>query len=605
MLFNENMIRRLQKIINSIENSPTTFWLWLAAFSSIIIVRLLVENWLGNFQNKTGLFIFYEFTHTFLFFLIAYLLFLWILHKFLKIGFKKISNILLWGYLLIITPPIIDFVVSGGKGFWSFYKFDGIAGLFRRFLTFFGDKPEIGITYGVRMEVALALVFMFIYSFIKLSESEKLGEKPRISAEGESVSGEKNKKTKELKFEIWTLFENLKLKIENLVIKYPAKIIIKSLVITFIAYFVFFILGTFPSWIAIAFKGFTKGFLSVGAVDTAQMFLAPAKIFSREIPEIVSSLNIKMSLVYSLVLAGILLPGMFFIHRQKFLSFLKNARFPQLIYHGGLLCAGIGSGMIFTAKNWSLNFFNVISFFVLVMAIFSAWLTSVVINDLEDEEIDKKTNVDRPLVRKIFSPREYQTLGTVLFAISLLFAAIVNFKIALLLLVYQAIAWIYSAWPFRLKRFTYVSTFVSSLASLIVFFSGFILVSPGQNISNLPRGILALLVISYTLSLPIKDFKDIDGDKENGVRTVPVVFGEYWGKIIVGSGIFLSFLFSVVFLNEPRLFWQALLFGTAAFWTVFCMKKNPAESRFNYRNIFWWILGLIFVYGLILVKTIL
>lgn len=554
------MIRRLRKTIHSIENSPTTFRLWLAAFSSIIIVRLLVENWLSDFRNKTGLFIFYEFTHTFLFFLIAYLIFLLILNKFLKIGFKKVSNILLGGYLLIITPPIIDFIISDGKGFWSFYEFDSLKGLALRFFTFFGSTPEIGITYGVRMEVAVALVFIFIYSFIKLSGSEKLGEKINI--------------------------------------------IIKSFAVTLMAYFVFFILGTFPSWVTIAFKGFSKGFLSVGEVDTAQMFLSPAKIFSREIPEIISALNVKMSLVYSLVLAGILFLGTFFTCRKKFLSFLKNVRFPQLIIHGGFLCAGMGLGVIFTAKNWSLNFFNVASFFILVLAVFSAWLASVVINDIEDEEIDKKTNIDRPLVRKIFSLREYQTLGIVFFAISLLFAAIVNFKTALLLLTYQAIAWIYSAWPFRLKKFTYVSTFVSSLALLTVFFSGFILVSPNQNIENLPFNILALLVISYTLSLPIKDFKDIAGDKENGVHTVPVVFGEYWGKIIVGGGIFLSFLFSVVLLNEFRLFWWAFLFGAIAFWTVFCMKKNLAESRLNYRNVFWWILGLVSVYGLILVKIV-
>src|SRR4030042_2473677 len=344
-MFNRSMAKWFQKIIDFIENSPTPFWLWLAAFSGIIVLRLLVENWLENFRNRSGLFLFYEFTHTFLFFLISYILFAILINKFLKVEIKKAANILLWGFLIIITPPIIDFIISKGKGFWSFYEFDSLAGLARRFFTFFGNKPEIGITYGVRIEVVLALIFLFFYSFIK------------------------------------------------------SRNIIKSLSVSFVSYLTFFILGTFPSWITILFKGFSEGFLNITGVDVAQMFLAPAKIFSREIPDIISALNIKMSLVYSLFLIALSVVSCLprgseasirgrLLSQKKLKAFFANAHYPQLIYHGGLLIIGAGLAYIFTGAPIEINFFNVAGFLVILSAVFLAWLASVVPDDIYAQEYD-------------------------------------------------------------------------------------------------------------------------------------------------------------------------------------------------------------------------
>ncbi len=544
------MASRLRKIIESIENYQNSFWLWLASFSGLIVIRILIENWLMYLQNRTGLYLFYEFTHTFLFFLIAFLLILGLLNKLLKVDFKKAANVLLYGYLIVITPPIIDHIISGGKGFWSFYIFDSFSGLVKRFFTFFGDRPDIGITYGVRVEVALAVIFLFIYGYIK------------------------------------------------------SKNIFKSLYLSLISYTIFFVLGTFPSWITIATNGFAKGFFKVTEVDVAQMFLTPAKIFSREIPDIVSSLNIKMSIIFSLLLAGLLVVGCWLLVKEKFITFLQNIRPPQIIFHLGFLCVGVGLALIFTDSFLEINLFNVVGFLVLLLAVCFAWLASVIPNDIADWEIDKKTNPWRPLPSGKFTIEQYKVLGWSLFAVSVLFSAIVNFKIALLLLVYQSLAWIYSSWPLRLKRFAYISSFTSSLALLMILFSGFILISPSQNVEKLPVSIIILIALSYTLSIPLKDFKDIEGDKKYSIYTVPVLFGEYWGKVAVSSGIFISYLSSIVFLNEPRLFWWALIFGGISFWLVYKMKA-PAESRsLNYRNIFWWIFGLVFAYGLILVKIL-
>jgi len=587
----------IEKIINSIEEQKISFWLWAASFLSLIVTRIMIENWLSDFKNRSGFFIFYEFTHTFLFFIISYILFAILLSYFLKEKIRKISNVLLWGFLIILTPPILDYLISGGKGYWSFYEFDGVSGLFKRFFTFFGDTPEIGITYGVRIEVAMSLLFIFLYSLVKLGKSEY-----QIS-KSETISNVQNSKSKTFRIFVIRIL-NL-FRASNFVFKFfksKSGVIVKSLVITTAAYAIFFILGTFPSYITIINEGFTKGFMNVNGVDVAGMFLSPAKIFSREIPDIVSALNVKMSMIYSIILS-VLIPIIFF-HRskEKTLALFKNARYPQLCNHLGLVAAGMALAGFLTETKIEINIFNLISFGLLGDAVCYAWLTSTVINDIYDVHSDEVTsNKKRPLITGVIEKQEFIIIGCILFLASILFSAIVNFKIALLLIAYQAIAWIYSCWPLRLKRFAFISTFLSAIALLLILFSGYILVSPDQNIKSLPFPIIALLVISYTLSLPIKDFKDIEGDKKEGVFTVPVLFGEQWGKLIVAGGIFISFLLSVALLNEFRLFWWAFLAGSISFWIVLSSGNN---KKIKYHRLPWWIFGLVFIYGLILVKIV-
>ncbi len=543
------MFKLIRKIIITLENSPTNFYLWTISFLSLIIIRILIENWLGIFSGKDGVYFFYHVSYNFLFFSTTYFLFLGIIKKYLGVSIKKASNILLWGYLVILLPPLIDYLISHGKGFLSFYGLHGLRELGQRFLTFFGDNPEFGITYGVRFEIALTVIFILIYAYIK---------------------------TKKITY---------------------------SLFLSLFAYSILFVLGTFPSWITIATDGFSKGFLAVNEIDIAKMFLTPVKLFSQDKGSFLNALSIKMSLIYSLIFTAIVSVGLFLNCKEKFLAFLKNCRLPQIVYHGGLFFVGAGLGIIFTHPIWEVDFFNLVAFLVVLLAICLAWLASVVVNDLADQKIDKETNEKRPLIKNVFTVEEYKTIGIILFVFSVLFSAIVNFKVALLLVAYQALAWIYSAWPLRLKRFAYLASFISAAATFLILVCGFILVSADQNISRLPFSISALLIIGFTLSLPVKDFKDIEGDKKDKVWTIPVIFGEYWGKVVVGSGVFISFILSVLLLNESRLFAWALLFGGASFWTILNIKKE-AGGKINSRNIVWWILLWTAFYLFVLTKIV-
>lgn len=541
------MIKHLRQLIDKIEQSQTNFYLWTISFLGIIMARILVESWLGGMVNKTGDYFFHHIMDVFSFFFLAYVIFIILLMINLKVKLKEASNVMLWGFLIIIVPPIIDFIILGERPFLSFYGFYSLAQMPIKFFTFFGDSPDFGITYGVRFEIVFTVVSLFVYAFVKT----------RNYWRAVFLSGQ--------------------------------------------AYLVLFILATFPSWVTFLVKGPSLGLMNIGEKEIVQLFLTSARLFSRDTGTYLNALSIKLSIIYAIILFFTISGAIFFLYRKQFIAFLKNSRPVQLLYHQGLFMVGMGLGVFFTDFTWDFTIFNLVSFVAVSIAIASAWLASVVLNDIYDQKIDKLTNKHRPLVTNDFSKEGYISTGVILFFVSVLFSGMVNPKVSFLLFAYQGLACLYSAWPFRLKRFLGVASLVSSLASLLLVFAGFILVSPMEDITQIPTRIIWLLGVALVFCLPIKDLKDIEGDRLDGVKTIPVVFGEYWGKVVIGSGILISYIVSVIILNEPKLLFLAIMLGGLSFWVVVFSGNH---KKITNRNLIWWVMGALFIYLTLLIKIV-
>lgn len=539
------MQKQISRLIKNLEDQPLSLWSWLTAFSSLVIIRIFLENLVMT--SSTSKAFFYEIVHYFLFFFLTYSVFTLFLGYFLKIEMKKISNIALFGFLIILLPPIIDYFFCG-RDCWRTYEFEGTQALLVSAFTFFGQNVSVGATVGVKMEIILALILIFTYAHIK---TEK---------------------------------------------------ILKAGVIVVISYAIFFLLAFLPTFAVTLINAFEKRTFVVSADDIFQYLESKNNVFFPHVINAQAAINIKMSLIICFLL--LVLIGLYLIlnQRQKLFAFLRNARYPQLLVHWGLIVIGMGLAWLYTKTKIEINIFNLLAFALFETAIACAWLASVVFNDIADENTDKITpNKIRPLITGAINRKEFLNIGLVLLIASFSITALISLKAALFLAVYQAVAWIYSVGPLRLKRLPFVSTFLSSVALLLILFSGYVSISPEQNLQGLPLPIIAMLIIVFTLSLPVKDLKDIEGDKKEGVYTIPVLFGKHWGKIIIGTGIFISFLLSVIFFQEIRLFWWATIFGGIAFFIIMISGKNKA---FAYEKLPWWIFGLVFVYGLVLVKIV-
>jgi 4-hydroxybenzoate polyprenyltransferase len=257
--------------------------------------------------------------------------------------------------------------------------------------------------------------------------------------------------------------------------------------------------------------------------------------------------------------------------------------------HIGIVLVGAGLGAFCFPNNLTIDAFSFLALANLVLAAVFAGLASVFWNDREDIAIDRLTNAKRPLASGKMEREEYGRLFLVASIVSIILALTVGVKFFLLILAYQFIVWAYSSFPFRLKRFPILATFLSAWAFVILSFSGFILISDNQDLSGFPVKLVWLLVVALTLSLPIKDLKDIEGDKKDGIWTVPVLLGETWGRFAIGLGIFASYGLSVVLLNAKALFLPAMLLGVLSFWILQNKKISP-------RRVHIFVFGLLFVY---------
>lgn len=545
----------ISRLFERVERQSVTFGTWVVGLSCLIVLRILIESWISSFETVSAIDLFYRLSHFLLFLIMTVLLLVPVVRWAGKSDIPQAATLTLFGFLIVLTPPFVDAWITGGKLLWSFYKFDGLTGwssghgLPYRYLTLFGNRPDIGITYGVRFEVVVVTVFMTLLAFVRHKR-------------------------------LWQAF-----------------------LAGLTTYSMLFVLGTLPSWLTIVTDGWRQGFLAISDVHVAERFLSPEAVFSQEPRDFSFTLNVKMSLMSALLLLVVIGAEIRAFFPKIFRALFRNSRIPQTFYHGGLLLTGIALSVVFTGKTVPVTLFGGAALLVLLGAVFCAWMASVVVNDLFDTKIDAKTNPHRPLPSGDIDRETYKTIGWLFFGASLILGGVANFKAIPYLFAYQVLAWVYSAPPFRLKRIPVLGTFIAATAGLVVLSLGFSLVSPDGSLHGLPARIIWFLLFTLTLVLSAKDFKDIEGDRADNVRTLPVILGESQAKMVIGGGTWIAYLASMYVFNEPRLFLPSLLFGSLSFWLVF---SAPCDSKgwLHFRTLPGWLFIGAFLYGLFVMTSV-
>ena len=515
---------------------------WLLSFFGTIAIREFIESFVAAKANTSEELIVDYFQN--IYFALISILLLWIFTSlFLKTNPKKFLALFTIGIWLMILPPALDMLKTRGSVYWSFYMLGNLTYLKLQFFSFLSHFPSGIVYFGSKIVILISVLAIGLFIYIK------------------------------------------------------TKNIIKGLIGAFFSYCILFFMGSFPSWLTFIYYFFEKSKkpTTIDSMDIIQFMGVPTRFFGINFDNMKYALAHNLNLVYFLLTLFLLFWLFFLINKSVLFALLKNARLPQIIYHGGLLFIGLGLGYLIYPNNFNPSFFQILAILILLLSVYLAWLASVVFNDLSDYSIDLISNNTRPLQKNTIPKQLYLELGIIMFILSIIGGLMISPKFAGLFIIYQFIAFIYSSPPLRLKRFPILATFISAIASLIIVFIGFTLFSGDQNLQNLSWRIIFLFLISFTISLPIKDFKDIAGDKSDQIWTIPVIFGDKNGRIIVAINVFISFLLSIFLLNVFSLFWWALLFGSLSFLVV--IVATP-------KKLFWYILFLVILYGFILVNNL-
>jgi len=128
----------------------------------------------------------------------------------------------------------------------------------------------------------------------------------------------------------------------------------------------------------------------------------------------------------------------------------------------------------------------------------------------------------RPLGRGLVSKRRMGVFSALLVALGLMASALINAEVLLIQFSFAVLFFIYSAEPIRLKRIFLMKQFTVTIGGAIA------CLSAGLAAGVITPQLLYLtgLYVLFTVGAnPLGDLRDIESDRSDGVKTIPIVWG--------------------------------------------------------------------------------
>lgn len=148
-------------IFNNLENQQIPFQNFVFTFFFVITLRSFIEPFSDNNSRQ-----FMAYLHFYLSYIFLAGAIIIILHIFSNKPLESLSKLVMTGFSILISVPIIDLILSGGKGYdISYIMPEAHNDLLTRYLIFFGDCSIQGATPGIKTEIAIVLITVFYYIF--------------------------------------------------------------------------------------------------------------------------------------------------------------------------------------------------------------------------------------------------------------------------------------------------------------------------------------------------------------------------------------------------------------------------------------------------------
>lgn len=223
-------------------------------------------------------------------------------------------------------------------------------------------------------------------------------------------------------------------------------------------------------------------------------------------------------------------------YRTIIVSTLRIDRLlPYLIFFGlGFLLA---TQRALVGKDW-INSYDISLLIIGLISITTAFMAMTALNDQQDISIDRISNINRPAVTDPLLISHYPIVIKVLCCTSLVLALTISTVHLLLMTFMLCIGYLYSAPPLRLRRFLLLApTMLTTIIATSLIY-GSAIIWGNQVKHNIEPSLLLSLSALFWLACQLKDFKDIDGDKQNNVLTLPILLGSQFAYWIIGAGLF-------------------------------------------------------------------
>jgi len=264
--------------------------------------------------------------------------------------------------------------------------------------------------------------------------------------------------------------------------------------------------------------------------------------------------------------------------------FLKPVTWIPVIW--SFLCGAVASG----AFGWP----DVLGWKFLLGLLLTGPLASgtcQMLNDYFDRDLDSINEPGRPIPGGAISLRNATLLISVWALLSVVAGYLIHPLIGLYVVVGIINAHLYSANPIKLKKRLWAGNIIVAVSYLVIpWMAGVIAYAPEMSGSILwPSLVVAgLFTLASTGTMTINDFKSIEGDRQNNIRTLPVVFGARKAALIAAVLIDLGQLLAAAYLFMLNETWHALavmLLIIPQFALQFSLVHSPKTMDVRYNAI--------------------
>jgi 4-hydroxybenzoate polyprenyltransferase len=476
--------------------STTTLWTILGTVFTTSIIRSFIEF----FSNPEPLFHISPWFVTLNYFLCFLSLIIgigYIMSRIVREPALKWIRVAALYSPIIFLAPLVDLIISNGKGICMGYLGSGGALLLHDLITFFGSLTKCGISPGMRIEIFIILAAISRIIWVKTKSTSK------------------------------------------------------TILAALLSYLLIFATGA-PSGILALVHGNTSAnsgawfieMISQGLIGTAHGYLSLTADYF--IPHALSLVMARIHLITAIVF-GIIILWKEAPHHIRL--WINNSRWERVLYYIALPITG---ALIAHSLNQTgnLNSLDGIGIITGTLSIITACWAAAVWNDYHDTSIDAISNTNRPLHTHVLSQETYIAYGLLFFVISIISALLINYPFFFCILTFQLAYGIYSYKGTHWKKHFVTSALTIGFIGMVMVVMGYLFVQPNQSLGDLPLSILLSIFVTLSIVSQVKDFKDVAGDKADSIQTLPVLLGKRKASLFLLITLTIWLIFLGYFFNH-------------------------------------------------------
>ncbi|WP_190809962.1 geranylgeranylglycerol-phosphate geranylgeranyltransferase [Flagellimonas sp. S3867] len=183
------------------------------------------------------------------------------------------------------------------------------------------------------------------------------------------------------------------------------------------------------------------------------------------------------------------------------------------------------------------NLFLIVTSSALVIA------SGYIINNFYDAEKDLINKPTKSMLDRLVSQRFKLTTYFILNLLAVFAASYISFRAVFFFSAYIFGIWLYSH---KLKRIPFIGNLISASLAIAPFFVVFVYYQNFEQVIFVHGMFLTLLILAREM---IKDLENMAGDLAQNYKTIPILYGPRFSKILIGLLVLLTLVPSLLLIN--------------------------------------------------------